>query len=268
MHLKRIISAAFFIPLFILLVRYGSPLLFFFVFSAAMLVGIQEIFLLLEAKGIRPVKPLGLLGGWALSFLIFSGYAGRDGLLLFLTFLLIALLVSLLSRRDDFRSRMQGAAATLLGTLYLSLLLSFLPLLRKMPEGAAYIYYLFLVTWAGDAGAFYFGVNFGRHKLCSSLSPNKSIEGSIAGLLSSIGASFLAKYWFFPSLECFHALILGILLGIAGQLGDLSESLLKRGLEVKDSGSLIPGHGGFLDRVDSLLFTGPFLYFYLTCCLV
>jgi len=267
MHLKRILSAIFFIPFFFLLVKFGSPLLFFFVLSVAVLVGLYEIFLLLEIKGIRPLKSLGLLGGWALSFLIFSGYWGRDGLLVSLAFLLIAFLVSLLVREDDFRLRIQGAGATLLGILYLVLLLSFLPLLRKMPEGATYIYYLFLVTWAGDAGAFYMGINFGRHKLCPDLSPGKSIEGSIAGLLSSLGASFLAKWWFFAGLESLHALILGILLGIMGQLGDLSESLLKRGLEVKDSGSLIPGHGGFLDRVDSLLFTGPFLYFYVTFCL-
>ncbi len=267
MHLKRILSAVFFIPFFFLLVKFGSPLLFFFVLSAAILVGLYEIFLLLEAKAILPYKSLGLLGGWALSFLIFSGYSDRDGLLVSLAFLLIAFLVSTLSRDGDFWLRIQGAGATLLAILYLSLLLSFLPLLRKMPEGTVYIYYLFLVTWAGDTGAFYAGINFGRHRLCPSLSPGKSIEGSIAGLLSSLAASFLAKWWFFPGLESLHALILGILLGIMGQLGDLSESLLKRGLEVKDSSSLIPGHGGFLDRVDSLLFTGPFLYLYVTRCL-
>ena len=267
MHTERILSAVVFLPLFYLLVKYASPHLFFFILSLAILVGLYEFFTLLEAKGIQPLKFLGFLGGWGLSFLIYWGRFGRDDLLLFLALLLITFLVSLLSGRDDFRLRIQGAGSTLLGILYLSLLLSFLPLLRRLPEGSVYIYYLFAVTWAGDAGAFYFGINFGRRRLCPSLSPGKSVEGSIAGLLSSLGASFLAKWWFFPRLESIHALLLGILLGIAGQLGDLSESLLKRALAVKDSGSLIPGHGGFLDRVDSLLFTGPFLYFYVTHCL-
>jgi len=267
MHIKRILSAIIFLPLFYLLVRYGSPHLFFFLLSLGILTGLYEFFTLLETKGIRPLKFLGLVGGWGLSFMIYCGRFGRDDLLLFLALLLIGCMVSLLFGSDDFRLRIQGAGSTLLGILYFSLLLSFLPLLRRLPQGAIYIFYLFAVTWAGDAGAFYFGINFGRRRLCPSLSPGKSVEGSIAGLLSSLGASFLAKWWFFPKLETIHALLLGIVLGIAGQLGDLSESLLKRTLAVKDSGSLIPGHGGFLDRVDSLLFTGPFFYFYVTHCL-
>jgi len=266
MHTKRILTAAVFLPLFYLLVQYGSPHLFFFILSLAILIGLYEFFALLEKKGLRPLKLLGLLGGWLLSFLIYHGRFGRDDLLLFLAFLLIAFLVSLLAGGEDFSLRVHGAGATLLGILYLSLLLSFLALLRKLPEGAVYIYYLFAVTWANDAGAFYFGINFGRHRLCPTLSPGKSVEGSIAGLLFSLGASFLAKWWFFPQLGSIHAVLLGILLGIAGQLGDLSESLLKRALAVKDSGSLIPGHGGILDRADSLLFTGPLLYFYVTHC--
>ena len=267
MHLKRVLSAIVFIPLFFLLVRFGSTHSFFFVLSLAVLIGLYEFFDLLEKRGIRPLKFLGLAAGSGLTFMIYFGPSSRDSLLLFFAFLLIAFLVSLLCRSDDFQVRIQGAGATLLGILYLSLLLSFLPLLRRMPEGAVYIYYLFVVTWAGDAGAFYFGINFGRNKLCASLSPGKSVEGSLAGLLASVGASFLARWWFFSGLQPFHALTLGVLLGIAGQLGDLSESLLKRALAVKDSGSLIPGHGGFLDRVDSLLFTGPLLYFYVTHCL-
>jgi phosphatidate cytidylyltransferase len=267
MHLKRILSAVVFLPLFYLLVRYGSANLFFYILSFAVLVGLYEFFALLESRGIRPLKFLGFVGGWALSLLMYSARFDRDDLLLFSALLVVSFLVSLLCSQDDFLVRIQGAGATLLGVLYLSLLLSFLALLRKLPEGATYIYYLFAVTWAGDAGAFYFGIHFGRHRLCPTLSPGKSVEGSIAGLLSSLGGSLLAKWCFFPRLGIIHALVLGILLGIAGQLGDLSESMLKRSFAVKDSGSLIPGHGGFLDRADSLLFTGPFLYFYVTHCL-
>lgn len=267
MHVKRILSTIVFIPLFFLLVKFGSPHLFFLILSLAILVGLHEFFALLERSGIRPLKVLGYVAGGAFAFFIYYAHPSSDNLLLFLSLLFISSMVSLLSGSTEYRLRIQAAGLTLLGVLYFSLLMSFLPLLRRMPEGATYIFYLFVVTWAADAGAFYFGINLGRRKLCPSLSPGKSVEGSIAGLVTSIAASFLAKWWFFPKLGAFHALSLGVLLGITGQLGDLSESLLKRAIAVKDSGSLIPGHGGLLDRVDSLLFTGPFLYFYVTHCL-
>jgi phosphatidate cytidylyltransferase len=266
MHRQRILSALVFIPLFYILVRYGSPDLFFFILSLSILLGLREFFALLEARGIRPLRALGFVGGWTLSFLIYNAGPDRDDLLLFLALLVGSFLVALLSTKEDFGDRIQGAGATLLGILYLSLLLSFIALLRKLPGGETYIYYLFAVTWAGDAGAFYFGIRFGQHRLCPTLSPGKSVEGSIAGLVCSLAASLLAKWTFFYRLPNWHALVLGVLLGVAAQLGDLSESLLKRSLAVKDSGSLIPGHGGFLDRVDSLLFTGPFLYFYVSHC--
>ena len=137
-------------------------------------------------------------------------------------------------------------------------------LLRNLDQGYKYIFLLFLVTWMGDTAAYYVGSSLGRKKLYPRISPNKTILGSLGGLLGSTGGAFIAKYWFFPELGSGDCLVLGILLGIFGQLGDLCESLLKRSTGVKDSGGLMPGHGGLLDRIDSILFTGAVVYlFYL-----
>ena len=131
-----------------------------------------------------------------------------------------------------------------------------------MPEGEFLIFGLFLVTWAADTGAYYVGASLGRHKLAPSISPNKTIEGVAGGLITAILAAFLAQAWFLPSLTSADCMAIACLLTIAGLLGDLAESAMKRGAGVKDSGSLIPGHGGMLDRLDSLLFTAPAFYYY------
>ena len=120
---------------------------------------------------------------------------------------------------------------------------------------------LFLIIWLGDTLAYYIGTLAGKHLLAPSISPNKSIEGAIGGLLGSIGGALLAHYWFYPSISIANCTILGLVTGIAGQMGDLCESILKRNLNVKDSGFLVPGHGGLLDRLDSVLFSAPVFYY-------
>jgi phosphatidate cytidylyltransferase len=113
-----------------------------------------------------------------------------------------------------------------------------------------------------DVAAYYVGSNLGRHALAPRLSPKKSWEGAVGGLLASVGGAVLAHLWFFQRLPLGHAIALGLILGVAAIMGDLAESLVKRAAGVKDSSSLIPGHGGLLDRADSLLFAGPLLYYY------
>ncbi len=126
--------------------------------------------------------------------------------------------------------------------------------------GTPLYFYLVLVTWAGDTGAFYVGSTMGKRLLCPSISPRKTVEGSVGGLVCSIVASGLAKLWFWEGLGAVEVVVMGLGLGAMGQVGDLCESMLKRSFGVKDTGALIPGHGGLLDRVDSLLFTAPVLY--------
>ncbi|HZI92935.1 MAG TPA: phosphatidate cytidylyltransferase, partial [Patescibacteria group bacterium] len=120
----------------------------------------------------------------------------------------------------------------------------------------------FWVVWLSDAAAYVFGSLLGRHKLAPMLSPGKTVEGAIGALMVAVGATLVAKVWFFRKLGFTDALCLGLLMGGAGMIGDLAESLLKRSAGVKDSGWLFPGHGGMLDRADSLLFAAPVLFYY------
>jgi phosphatidate cytidylyltransferase len=124
------------------------------------------------------------------------------------------------------------------------------------------IFFLVLVTWAGDTGAYYAGISLGRRPLAPTLSPKKTVEGLIGGWVAALAAALVASNWFLPSFSPLDALVASFLLTGAGLIGDLSESALKRSAGIKDSGGLLPGHGGVLDRIDSLLFSSPVFYYY------
>jgi phosphatidate cytidylyltransferase len=170
-------------------------------------------------------------------------------------------LVGLFARRELAES-VQSIAFTLLGVFYVGWLLSYVLLLRLLSDGPSYVFYIFGVVWLGDAAALVSGTLMGRHKLAPTISPHKTIEGAFGGILGSLCGAVLGGLWLlghFTVLQCFAV---GIMLAIFGQLGDLSESLLKRSTGIKDSGILIPGHGGILDKVDGILFGAPALYYY------
>lgn len=174
---------------------------------------------------------------------------------------LIFALLSLLKIRDI----KQSAGETglfLMGILYLPLLMSYLVLLRGLDHGVKLIFLLLIIVMSGDTAAFYVGSSIGKRKLYPIVSPNKSVEGMIGGLAGSVVGAVLSGATFFPELTFGHAVATAVLVGLLGQLGDLFESLLKRSFGVKDSGTLFPGHGGMLDRLDSVLFAAPTLYFY------
>ncbi len=147
------------------------------------------------------------------------------------------------------------------GLLYLPFLLGHLVLLRVLIEGQQWIFMTLMAIMGCDTFAYFVGSRIGKHKLYPAVSPNKSIEGGIGGLVGAMVAVLIAKYTFLPIIGVFDALLLGLFLGVVGQMGDLFESLLKRACTVKDSGSMIPGHGGILDRLDSLLFAFPVVYY-------
>jgi phosphatidate cytidylyltransferase len=181
-------------------------------------------------------------------------------LCLTLLFLLIALL-SLVNIRDI----KQSAAETglfLLGLLYIPLLMSYLVLLRDLDHGVKWIFLLLIIVMAGDTAAFYVGSTLGKRKLYPIVSPKKSVEGMIGGLAGSCVGTLIAGATFFPELTVAGAIATALIVGLLGQLGDLFESLLKRSFGVKDSGNIFPGHGGMLDRLDSVLFAAPSLYIY------
>jgi phosphatidate cytidylyltransferase len=148
------------------------------------------------------------------------------------------------------------------GVLYVGVTLSTVVSTRSLPAGEFLVLFLAVVTWASDTGAYYAGTMWGRRPLMPSISPKKTIEGLLGGLALAIGGAVLAQWWFAPQLSLADALILGVLLTAAGLVGDLFESMIKRRTGVKDSGGILPGHGGMLDRLDSLLFTAPTFYYY------
>jgi phosphatidate cytidylyltransferase len=154
-----------------------------------------------------------------------------------------------------------GATLTLLGVCYCAWLLGHAIWLRAMPGGIGLTLLALGVTWAGESAAYFVGRRFGRHRLAPSVSPGKTVEGGAAQVMASVGVALLAAP--FVALAGPHAVAVGVLLGVVGQIGDLSESFLKRSARIKDAGTLIPGHGGLLDRLDSLLFNVPALYYWL-----
>ncbi len=148
------------------------------------------------------------------------------------------------------------------GVFLIAYLLSFAGLIKQLPDGGRWILFTLTIVWFGDTGAYFTGKTIGRHKLAPLVSPNKTWEGSVGGLLASMGAGALAMTYV-PGLNWVIALSLGVMVGIMGQFGDLAESLVKRTYNVKDSGNLIPGHGGVLDRIDAVLFAAPMMFIYL-----
>ncbi|MEI6827246.1 MAG: phosphatidate cytidylyltransferase [Desulfuromonadales bacterium] len=153
-------------------------------------------------------------------------------------------------------------AFALLAFLYIPFLLMHLLLLRQTLYGVQWLFVIMLIVMTNDTAAYYTGSAFGKRRLYLIVSPKKSIEGAIGGLFGSLGGTMLAKVTFFPQLTYGDAVVTAIIIGMVGQAGDLFESLLKRSFGVKDSGTLIPGHGGVLDRMDSILFAAPITYYY------
>ena len=148
-----------------------------------------------------------------------------------------------------------------LGVVYVGLLLPFLVLIRLGEDGSNWVLFVLLIAMLGDTGGYVVGRTLGRRKLLPSISPGKTVEGAVGRLLGSLGAWWIAGHWLLPSHTAPQLLVLAMVGGVLAQLGDLCESALKRACGVKDSGRLFPGHGGVLDRIDSLLFLAPFIYY-------
>jgi len=266
--LVRLLSAVLFLPPFVLIVRTGSLPFFLFV-SLVSLFATWEAYRLFRAHGVFPLLPFGLVSAEVLLFLLYGNLLAEAFLFLSLFFLLV--LLSLIARRGA--SPFGRGAGALFILLYASVLPGFLLLLRELPrvvggnatygDGASFVLLLFLLVWGSDAGAYAVGRIAGRRPLAPSISPKKSVEGSVGGLLFAVGGALLAKAYLVPSLHWYDAILLGFIGSLLGQAGDLVESVLKREANVKDTAPLIPGHGGVLDRFDSVLLAAPFVYFYL-----
>ncbi len=266
----RILSTLVAAPILAWLIWYGSwP--FLILISAGILLCLFELYNMPKVKGLRILRITGMVCSVLLALCAYWGNVYYLSILLTASILLL-LAMQLFGKRP--LETITNLSYTILGLIYVGWLLSHQLLLRRAVFGGEYILLLFWITWLGDIGAYTFGTTLGKHKLIPRVSPNKSIEGAIGGLLFSIASGllaylllekspFLGRWLSSPGLSLVHYFILGLILGVVGQFGDLCESLLKRGAEIKDAGGIIPGHGGLLDVMDSLLFTSPVMYYYI-----
>ena len=267
MHLKRWITGIVSIPILIYLIGFGPRWLFFGLLCAVSVVGLVEFYRVTASDIPRPVRWSGYLLSLAL---FFSIYTGKIYFLLAIISLWAFVPMTLfLFAPHSLEPKLTGDIGKgLLGPVYVSLPLSMLMIIDRYPHGNFWIFFLLAVIFASDTGAFYFGKFFGKHKLYQAISPGKTWEGTVGGILSSIfvGLWFLQIFRIHRISLTIISLILG--LSIVEQIGDLVESMLKRNHGVKDSGSILPGHGGILDRIDGLIFAIPVLYMYLFLCIV
>ena len=248
------------LPLLILFILFANTTFFGLLIIVAAALGQRE-FYAMGLPGERRGEGLAAtVCGTALVPLLFLNqplvFQGATTLLFF------AFSMLFLFRYRDLATVVQHLAVLLLGFLYIPLLLGHMLLLRDLPFGRQWIFLVLFIVMAGDTAAYFTGISLGRRKLYPAISPKKSVEGAIGGLAGSMIGAVLARAWFFPDLTLWDCLFLGAVLGALGQLGDLFESMLKRSFGVKDSGTIIPGHGGILDRLDSLLFAFPPAYYY------
>jgi phosphatidate cytidylyltransferase len=290
--LKRIATAVVLIPIVLALILRAPVPVLAVVAGAVALATIHEFLKLTESYGVQPMRlPTYIFSG--LFFLLLAVNPGNDKPLLSTAIFVVAtgfaaalapfIFLTIGMRRGELRSGYPAAAAAAFAFTYIALPMGMLVQLRQLWAGAFYLLYLLLVVWAGDILAYFVGKSIGRHLMAPRISPKKTWEGAAASLVASVGvgwllfghaetiSSALLRWGLIARRDGLFGLeipamgpviLLTIVLNIAAQLGDLVESLIKRGADVKDSGALLPGHGGMLDRIDALLFAAPVLWCY------
>ena len=285
--LKRVATAVVLIPLVLLLILRAPVPVLAFVAGVVALLAIRELLQLSEAYGSKPLHiPTYIFCG--LFFFVIAFHPGATDLLSTSSFTYFGMAFAVLAPfiflaigmyRSDLASAFPAARVSVFSFLYVALPMASLLQLREQWQGSFFLLYLLLLVWAGDIFAYFIGKPFGRHRMSPRVSPNKTWEGAIASVIASVAVGILMFHYaqpissalmqahlierqngIFGQTSLISVIVLSIVLNIAAQLGDLVESLIKRGAGVKDSGAILPGHGGMLDRVDALLFAAPVLW--------
>ena len=271
----RLLTAAIALPIIIasiVLPAYFPETVWLFVAIAgfALAAGLFEFYSLTKKLELKADAAIGYLGAAALfiGFVFDAPAKAPDLLILTIVAAVIAVLITQMFRfQKDFTKMLTGIGVTLFGVFYVAFLGGFLVATRVGFDTPAnlsthLLAFFFLVIFGSDAGAYFAGRALGKHKLAPAISPGKTVEGLIGGIVAAAGFAALSTWWFFPELPYKWSIPLAIVLAVVGVLGDLCESAMKRGSNTKDAASILPGHGGLLDRLDSLLFGAPILYYF------
>jgi len=290
--LKRIATAVVLIPIVLVLILRAPVSLLAVVAGIVALLTIHEFLKLTQSYGVQPLWILTYIFAGIFFLLLTLNFGHEKPLLSTAVFVYCLgfaaaiapfIFLTRAMRNEDLSSAYPAAAASVFAFTYIALPMGMLVQLRQQWAGAFYLLYLLLVVWAGDIFAYFVGKSMGRHLMAPRISPKKTWEGAAASLIASVGVGWLLFHYALPlSSWLLRAglierrdgifgleqpsmgpiIVLTIVLNIAAQLGDLVESLIKRGAGVKDSGAILPGHGGMLDRIDALLFAAPVLWYY------
>jgi len=272
----RVISAVISLVLLFLVVWANQIVLGAVVFIVA-LIGIHEYYNSISNAGYKPIRIIGYFSCIPLLFIGMNGifkkidgyvelYKSINFFSFFIFIILVLLFIAIIFLNEKFN--INDIALTFFGIIYVVFLFSFIILTRNMDNGLLLIWLIFIGAWATDTFAYFCGRFFGKTKLLPAVSPKKTVEGSIGGIFGCVAITFiygiyLNNYIFASPVPLFHFVFLGILNGVISQVGDWAASAIKRYVKIKDYGNIMPGHGGVLDRFDSILFTAPTVYFYL-----
>jgi phosphatidate cytidylyltransferase len=252
-------TAAIALPLLILLLGFAPPVIFSLFVTLIVFLALFEF----NRMGMKQEQVVvqwlaAALGAAVVPLFFFNQPAWLS---VFLTGVFLVLALFFLLRPGTLTRVHHHFGWICLGLIYIALLLSHLVPLRLLVDGRQWIFFTLVVVMCCDTSAYIVGSRIGKRKLYARISPNKSVEGAVGGVVGAVLGALISKFVFLPAIGLWPVLAVGLMLGVVGQIGDLFESMLKRACEVKDSGNMIPGHGGLLDRLDSLLFAFPLVYY-------
>lgn len=253
MHYKRLIIAGVFVPLLYMYVMYLPPYYFLFLITFISTIGLAEFYAMYKVRVF--IKYTGIIWGAVLLFVFFMR---KD---LFIDTLLLSVLalttIRLLIKKDPHAS-FADISPAVFGLLYIPGLLTFQ--LSLIKSGPAWIVLLYAAVWGADSAAYYVGKSLGKRKLYVEMSPNKTVAGAVGSVIGGVIGAMLIKFTLLNHVTIIQTIILGSIVGFTTIFGDLVESMFKRDVGVKDSGNILPGHGGFLDKLDGVTFAGPAFY--------
>jgi len=260
MHLKRIITSLVALPLLIAIICLGGPFLFSLLAVAAGIIALNEYYGIWFNGSDRNYF-LEAAGYLSVPCLIYSAYSNKMDLaavVILSNIFISAFLAVIFAKQKSISSN--SISGHILGLCYVPLSLAFFVAIRNFDNGAAWLFLVLFIVFASDTGAYYAGTYYGKHKLCPEISPGKTWEGFLGGLVFVIFIGIVFRFLFFKNVPLLNFIFLSLFTGLIAPVGDLFESMLKRAAGVKDSGNILPGHGGLLDRIDAMIFAAPAVY--------